>query len=122
MTSVDSRKMGLQSPGYSGESFSLSGRTQVSSSVFSRRTVNRVYFGQSQGNNSITGGPASPTHASHIFNTSIGHKGAIFQGIEPLLASDLTDGHRQASIQHVLPWRRPALRRRMRGISRQSSR
>jgi hypothetical protein len=88
----DQAKAGTKSPGYALETFSLAGRTQVSSGALPASTVNLVYLGQSQANNSIDT-TSTPTHASTIFNTSLSHGGAIFQAVDPLLASDLTGGH-----------------------------
>lgn len=69
----------------------LSGRTQVDPGTLAG-AIHIIFIGQSTNNNSInsTAAPANPTK---LFNLSVGHKGACFVAQEPLLSSDLVQGH-----------------------------
>jgi hypothetical protein len=67
----------------------LAGRVQVDPSTLnSSRTIIIAFDGQSTNNNAING-TGTFTNGSKIFNLSIGHHGACFQAVEPLLSSDL---------------------------------
>lgn len=77
------------------DTWSLSGRTLRDISDITGRVCNIVFFGQSTNNNSVEGGFYTATNPTKIFNLSIAHpmKTKIFQAEEPLLVSDITDGH-----------------------------
>lgn len=86
----------------------LSGRTQVDPGTFNTaRTIIIAFDGQSTNNNAING-TGSFTNASKIYNLSIGHQGACFLAVEPLLSSDLviaggvTAGHGAMYVADVI--------------------
>jgi hypothetical protein len=76
------------------DTWSLSGRTLRDISEITGRACNIVFIGQSTNNNSVqsTTTPANPTK---LFNLSLSHpmRSNIYQAKEPLLASDITNGH-----------------------------
>lgn len=69
----------------------LSGRTRVDPATLAG-AVHIIFVGQSTNSNHIDG-TASPVHADKIFNLSIGHGGACFVAVEPLLFASATNGH-----------------------------
>lgn len=80
------------------DTYSLSGRTQVSPSSLPLATT-WVYIsaGQSNANNSING-TYSPTNSTHLYDLSMAHRGALFRAVEPLLCSEQTQGHHAISL------------------------
>lgn len=71
----------------------LSTKTQIDPKTITGNVVNLVFFGQSTNNSSINGDTYVAPHADKIFNLSIDHRGAIFNGALPLLVSDMNAGH-----------------------------
>lgn len=74
--------------------WSLSGRCIRNISEISGRSCNLLFIGQSTNNNGVQGF-YSPSHGKNIFNLSLSHpmKDKIFEAKEPLLTSDLIEGH-----------------------------
>jgi hypothetical protein len=56
-------------------------------------TLHVIAIGQSNRNNSVLGAAYVPNNPAALFNMSIGHRGAIFIAKEPLMSSDIPDGH-----------------------------
>lgn len=71
---------------------SLSGKTEVDpSTLMGAGVVNIIFDGQSTNNNSVNSNYAGS--ATNIYNLSVKHKGRVFTASDPLLNSDITQGH-----------------------------
>lgn len=69
----------------------VSGRTRVDPSTLTD-AAHIIFIGQSTNSNHLDG-TATPVHGSSIFNLSIGHRGACFVAVEPLLFASAVNGH-----------------------------
>lgn len=77
------------------DTFSITGRALRNISDITGRFCNIIFIGQSTNNNSVDGSTPTPANPTNLFNLSLSHpmKTQIFQAKEPLLTSDLTQGH-----------------------------
>lgn len=84
------------------DTYTLTGRTRKTLADLPLGTLQVVMMGQSTNNNSITedAGVVFKTlvNPTKLFNGSIAHNGSIYNLMEPLLASDITQGHHAADL------------------------
>ncbi|CAH0343178.1 hypothetical protein [Rhizobium sp. CECT 9324] len=85
------------------DTWSLAGRTLRNISEISGRVCNMILVGQSADHNSVQG-TTTPANPTKIFNLSLSHPMSRqnFQAKEPLLTSDLTNGHHGISLADEL--------------------
>lgn len=76
------------------DTWSLDGRILRNMSDLTGRVCNVVFIGQSTNNNGVEG-TSVVQHGANIFNLSIAHpmRDKIYQAKEPLLVSDIVQGH-----------------------------
>jgi len=76
------------------DTWSLSGRTLRNISEITGRSCIILFIGQSTNNNGVQG-MASPANPTKIFNLSLAYPmpDKIYQAMEPLLSSDIVQGH-----------------------------
>lgn len=102
MSIADQRLLDLDPrPTSLSPSFTISGRTPYRAADVGADAAVIVALGQSNNNNSVVG-TYTATHAANIFACSIHHRGQIFDGGKPLLASDLTNEHHKRALADQL--------------------
>lgn len=77
------------------DTFSLTGRTLRDISDITGRVCNIVFVGQSTNNNGVNPSTPAPANPTKLFNLSLSHpmQRQIYQAKEPLLTSDILQGH-----------------------------
>lgn len=84
------------------EATTAAGRTRVDCKTLNEPGALLIPFIGQSTNNGAVAGTYAPVNGSKIFNLSIAHRGACFVAQEPLLSSDLLQGHHGMELADML--------------------